>query len=872
MVKAHLVNHTHWDREWYFTTMDAQVLSEQLFTEVLDELERNTDANFCLDGQVSIVDEYISLHPEALKRIQNLMKEGRLFIGPWYTQTDALLPDVESIIRNLALGMIETKNKYGEPMKVGYLPDTFGFNAQMPTIFHQVGIDNMIFWRGTNFNSQTNSLYFRWHGLGNKEILAINFPFGYFTGQITVESKEKMAEFVNERYDPAVKFESEHGNHADVLMPSGIDQMNIVKNIKETITSLNDQSQYETVLDTYPGFVDIIRQKSERLPEYSGELRLPTYARVHRTIGSVRHQIKQQNYLLEQKILRCVEPLMVIGKKVGIEIGNGLLIKLWHKLLECQAHDTLGGSISDNVVIDVLHRFKEANELADGIENLIQKKIAEYLNLNENQVLLFNTDAHKFEGEKTINIVVPSKRVSLSRFKTQAITSEKYYPERHNIMMMTPRGQEFTDEPGYYELSITGQITLPALSYQVIDILETKEELPQPHQTAFKSYQEIISGEYKLQYNDGKINLEVGNRRIKDALALVDSANDGDTYDYSPLPDNEEQALPFEAASIEKVFDKSMLIVRGSASLPNDLEDRYSPNPEYKTVNYALKLRFNDNNQIVAHLDVDNQIKSHRLRLRFDTSIVSDSVLAQIQAGYVNTRNEVVSNDWEKEYVEKPVNLYNFDKTVSVVTEGRHFTFWGMGQKEYELNGRYLYITLMATTGQLGKPNLAWRPGRASGDTTSQGHIMMPTPIAQELGVNTFDFAFSVIDTDFSEIQNNILTNRLLVQDVSYQNQKLNVFINRLDNKIWPTEGNPTIPEQISVLELPDDVEVSAIYPSYKDPDSYIVRISNLTSQPKELLEQLLKNGVVVNALEEKVEQTQIGPYDLVSIKLPYHK
>lgn len=39
MVNVYIVQHTHWDREWYFTAADAKVLSEQVFTEVLDELE-----------------------------------------------------------------------------------------------------------------------------------------------------------------------------------------------------------------------------------------------------------------------------------------------------------------------------------------------------------------------------------------------------------------------------------------------------------------------------------------------------------------------------------------------------------------------------------------------------------------------------------------------------------------------------------------------------------------------------------------------------------------------------------------------------------------------------------------------------------------
>lgn len=43
---------------------DALVLSEQLFTDVIDELERNPDVSFVLDGQLSILDDYVQLHKE----------------------------------------------------------------------------------------------------------------------------------------------------------------------------------------------------------------------------------------------------------------------------------------------------------------------------------------------------------------------------------------------------------------------------------------------------------------------------------------------------------------------------------------------------------------------------------------------------------------------------------------------------------------------------------------------------------------------------------------------------------------------------------------------------------------------------------------
>ena len=118
MIKAHIVNHTHWDREWYFTSGDALVLSEQLFTDVIDELERNPDVSFVLDGQLSILDDYVQLHKEKIEIIKKLIKEDRLHIGPWFTQTDAFFARGESILRNLMIGIFESK-KYGKYMKIG---------------------------------------------------------------------------------------------------------------------------------------------------------------------------------------------------------------------------------------------------------------------------------------------------------------------------------------------------------------------------------------------------------------------------------------------------------------------------------------------------------------------------------------------------------------------------------------------------------------------------------------------------------------------------------------------------------------------------------------------------------------------------------
>jgi mannosylglycerate hydrolase len=264
---------------------------------------------------------------------------------------------------------------------------------------------------------------------------------------------------------------------------------------------------------------------------------------------------------------------------------------------------------------------------------------------------------------------------------------------------------------------------------------------------------------------------------------------------------------------------------------------------------------------------------SHRVRLAFSPLISQDeAIFAGIQCGYVSNQSKPIPKNWNANYVEKPVNIFNFDKTVTVTNKKMHFTFWGAGEKEYEYNNGILYITLMSNTSYLGKPNLAWRPGRASGDTTNQGHVFISTPLAENEGLNKFDFAFELREGQFSMGYTNKITRELLSPSISYQRQSLNLFINRLDNKIWQTEGNPHVPSEQSLLELSDNYDVCAIYPAYRVKDSFVVRIQNMTNEPIEIPDKLIKIGKRVNALEEEflTSDNIIPPFDLASILIPF--
>ena len=109
--QVHIVPHMHWDREWYFSAEESKLLLLNNMEEILEMLENNEDyPYYVLDGQTAVLEDYLALKPKNLSRIVNLVKKGKLIIGPWYTQTDEMVVGGESIVRNLLYGHKDTSD------------------------------------------------------------------------------------------------------------------------------------------------------------------------------------------------------------------------------------------------------------------------------------------------------------------------------------------------------------------------------------------------------------------------------------------------------------------------------------------------------------------------------------------------------------------------------------------------------------------------------------------------------------------------------------------------------------------------------------------------------------------------------------------
>ena len=148
MQHLHVVSHTHWDREWYRTFQQFRLQLVHLVDNLLTILDSNSNyLHFMLDGQTIVLEDYLQMRMANFPRLQKLIQENRILIGPWYILPDEFLVSPEATIRNLLLGQ-ETAREFGPVMQIGYLPDTFGHIGQIPQIVKGFGMQTACAWRG----------------------------------------------------------------------------------------------------------------------------------------------------------------------------------------------------------------------------------------------------------------------------------------------------------------------------------------------------------------------------------------------------------------------------------------------------------------------------------------------------------------------------------------------------------------------------------------------------------------------------------------------------------------------------------------------------------------------------------------------------
>ncbi|MEI6285342.1 MAG: glycosyl hydrolase-related protein [Bacillota bacterium] len=832
---VHVVPHSHWDREWYFTIEDSNVLLVENMDFLLDLLE--TDLEFpayTFDGQVSVIDEYLKIRPENRQRLETLIKNQRLLIGPWYTQTDTLLVNIESIIRNLQHGIRRAK-RYGHCMNIGYLPDVFGQNAYLPSLFSDCQLKYSLFQRGVYNDQIETGLNFIWQSPDGQSIKTNNIFLGYGPGKFIQSDKQ----YLDEKLRPLlVKLASFEPANAPLLLPSGGDQMLVRPELPMVINALNAQAtDYNFQLSTYEQYLEQVWTEKTTATTITGELIAEEKSRIHHTIGSQRVDIKQKNCALEHKLTRELEPLAVIASQLGLKYPHTWLDSIWTQLFDVHAHDSIGGCNSDETNKTIIDRLDKLNSIADSLLNVQKKQISRAIASAHGQtniLTLFSLAATKLSSMHEAVVFSNTPQIELKDFAGNIIEFSTISQQRLSggtVVSVTAAGEQVTAAPDYFRSELLIKLDLPAIGYVALEVVEKELQsfnATEPRKVE-SSGKKIENQNLLLKLVDGRLQLEhkISGKVFDNLIIFEDSADAGDSYDYSPL----ENSLPlrFEQGKLlsQAIFEHSQkLTVKHHLSVPANLSNRLSA-AHISTIEIisSFELRADENFLRATHR-LTNGACDHRLRVLLpamsNTASFADQGFSLINRAADNAR---VSNWREKKFAEAPVAIYPFQSICGTRNETETLALFANGLKEYQLLGEEnrLALTLFRSVGLLGRDDLLWRPGRASGINNK----VVETPDAQLL--KPLDFAYAVFfDSGVSDTRLFTERDQYICGALTYQTQTLNSFEERLDRFMLPQPIDQA-PQCFSLFEHGNDnVLVSALKCGY-DNNDIILRLYNPT-------------------------------------------
>ena len=821
--RVHITPHMHWDREWYFTTEESRILLVNNMEEIMGRLETDPDYKYyVLDGQTALLEDYFAVIPGGKERVKALVQAGKLIVGPWYSQTDTMQVSGESIVRNMLYGMRDCL-ALGEPMKIGYLPDSFSMSSQLPMIYNGFGIDRTMFWRGCSERHGTNKTEFLWQSNDGSEVTAQVLPLGYAIGKYLPEDKDALTT----RLDTYLKVLENASVTKDILLPNGHDQMPIQKNIFEVMDILREAyPDREFLMSRFEDVFEKIEAQRDQLDTIKGEFNDGKYMRVHRTISSTRMDIKLIHAEVENKIVNILEPLASIAFKLGFDYHHGLIEKMWKESMKNHAHDSIGCCCSDKVHAEILNRYILADDMATNLINFYKRKIVDHMPEKEgcDKLALFNLSP--YAREEVVNTMITIRAQEFKIFDDAGNDVEYFIEDQQEIDPGKIDRQivHYGNYDPFMEFNIQLKVNVPAMGFTTLHVQANEKGALQ---VASQNEQNVLENSfYKITVNnDGTLAVfdKETEQTFEQVLRLEDGSDDGDEYDYSPS--RKEWLLYSNDFDVETNVEhqalQSVAHIKFRMNVPTNLESREQRSNQDGYVDVVCQVVLKqDTRRIEVRMELDNQADDHRVRVLIPTPFVTDTVVADNQFGLITrTTDDPAMQVWEAEkWKEAPVPVYQLMNFAALENGQAGMAVMTNGLREFEVIANEteqrdtFALTLFRGIGVLGKENLLLRPGRPSG-------IKIPAPDSQVRGkivceFTLFGFAGDHITANvMAEARDNV-TPIQCYNKIPFNAMKLNV-------------GEKNIPLTYSLCSADKNGLVLSVLKKAEDEDALIIRVYN---------------------------------------------
>ena len=440
-----ITGHAHIDLAWLWPFEETRRKIRRTFGTMLSLMERYPNFHF----NQSSAQAYAFVEqddPALFKRIQARVKEGRWdLVGGMWVEPDGNLLSGESWARQLLYGQRYFRSRFNQIVKVCWLPDTFGYTANLPQILRQGGIDSF-FTTKLNWN-ETNpfpyDLYY-WEGIDGSRVIAHSFlnPGEGYNGNITaLDLGGTWKNFKGKRKFDTSLFSFGWGDGGGGPTTEMLER-------------------YERLKD-FPGLPKLetgrVQELYKRLEkEVEAGLELPVwigeqYLELHRGTYTTQAKIKWLHRRLEHVLVEAEAANTLAWKLLASSYPQNELTEAWTTLLRHQFHDVLPGS-SVRAVNNAAHL--ELGKTLAQVEELRDQALAQ---LSQNI---------KLEGGKT-NVVVWNLTLS-----ERPLRLKMARPIKGAFRLLTADGLEVSYQELEAEIVVSNSsLNLPSMGYLALAVV-----------------------------------------------------------------------------------------------------------------------------------------------------------------------------------------------------------------------------------------------------------------------------------------------------------------------------------------------------------------------------------------------------------------
>jgi alpha-mannosidase len=405
------VGNSHIDMAWLWPWTETVEVVRNTFGTALELMREYPDFKFTASAAQAY--EWMEeKYPAMFREIQQRVKEGRWeVIGGMWVEPDLNMPDGESLVRQILYGKRYFQQKFGKDINIGWNPDSFGYNWQLPQIYKRSGIDYFVTQKLLWASEFTKFPYrlFWWQAPDGSRLLTY-FPSDY-ANQI---DPQKMARD-SATYGPMMWKYNGGTNSA----PAGALDMMYLYGVGDhgggpTRVNLDTALRWQKSDVVYPQlnfstatlyFADLEKDKSElKIPTWDGEL----YFQYHRGVQTSQSEEKRGNRQNEELALNA-EKVVSIETLFGATWPQQNFDTAWKDILFNQFHDILPGSGIHINYVDAARKYEVASRIDSDMIRAGLNDIASRVKSDGVSVLVFNPLSWARTDEVEADVQLPAE-------------------------------------------------------------------------------------------------------------------------------------------------------------------------------------------------------------------------------------------------------------------------------------------------------------------------------------------------------------------------------------------------------------------------------------------------------------------------------